>query len=66
MMRGRFVASWSREWDGRVIGVVVLCDEVGGVIVIMHLLQRHFHCTSCVLSDKGQFHHLTLYCNGGN
>ena len=32
MMRGRFVASWSREWDGRVIGVVVLCDEVGSVI----------------------------------
>ena len=32
MMRGRFVASWSREWDGRVIGVVVLCDELGGVI----------------------------------
>ena len=34
MMRGRFVASWSREWEGNGIGVVVLCDEVGGVIVM--------------------------------
>ena len=34
MMRGRFVASWSREWDGNGIGVVVLGVEVGRVIVM--------------------------------
>ena len=32
MMRGRFVASWSREWDGNGIGVVLVCDELGGVM----------------------------------